>query len=28
MKQLAAIARLSVYHFARQFKVATLLPRH
>ena len=28
MKQLAAIARLSVYHFARQFKVATGLPPH
>jgi AraC family transcriptional regulator len=28
MKQLAAVARLSVYHFAQQFKAATRLPPH
>jgi AraC family transcriptional regulator len=28
LEQLAAIARLSVYHFARQFKAATGLPPH
>ena len=28
MKQLAAVARLSPYHFARQFKAATGLPPH
>jgi AraC family transcriptional regulator len=28
MKQLAAVARLNPYHFARQFKAATGLPPH
>jgi AraC family transcriptional regulator len=28
MKQLAAVARLSPYHFARQFKAAAGLPPH